>query len=249
MTYLAFLGYFIVFPIFFLGILFFKSKDPNKKFFLNGIIILCTLAFIWTTPWDNYLVANNIWGYGEDRIMGTIGYVPIEEYCFFFLQTIMTGLYTFFIVHFFPIKKVESKRHPITFYFVLILAFLTGVLALFQTTSTYLGLILVWAIPICLLQWSIGGKYLSSNLKTYALCTLPPTIYLWLADHYAISNGIWYISEETILGLKVGSLPLEEATFFLVTNMMVTQGLILFVAMRERLPEYRMRIKRLFFAV
>jgi lycopene cyclase domain-containing protein len=46
--------------------------------------ILATVAFVWTTPWDNYLVKSGVWGYGNnDRVLYVIGFVPVEEYCFF----------------------------------------------------------------------------------------------------------------------------------------------------------------------
>lgn len=242
MTYAQFLIVFLMPPIILLGTFFLRQKDPDKKFFLNGIIILCTLAFVWTTPWDNYLVANSVWGYGEDRVLAVIGWVPIEEYCFFFLQTIMTGLLTYFLHRKSSIKK---NREVGSIYIALIpfvILLLIGINSLFYSESLYLGLILTWAIPVCILQWAVGGRNLLGNLKFYVVSTFTPTIYLWFADNYAIANGIWYINDSNILGLKVDHLPLEEATFFLITNMMVTQGLILFYALRDKLPEYKKKI-------
>lgn len=242
MTYLQFLLVFLIPPIALLSFYFKKSKRTDKTFYLKGVTTLCTLAFIWTTPWDNYLVATNIWGYGADRVLITIGYVPIEEYTFFFLQTIMTGLWCFLITSKLNVNENKTEKQPVLGLSILVGLFFLGVYSLFFKQSTYLGLILSWAMPICLLQWSIGGKYLLANLKQYLACIAPPTVYLWLADFYAIKDDIWYISEETILGIKFGHLPLEEATFFLVTNMMVAQGLILFQAMRKELPEMKRKL-------
>ena len=56
-----------------------------------------------------------------------------------------------------------------------------------------------------------------------------PTLYLWFADAVAIHLGIWRISETQTLGIEFGPLPLEEATFFLATNLLVVQGLMLFL--------------------
>ncbi|HEY9847710.1 MAG TPA: lycopene cyclase domain-containing protein, partial [Candidatus Caenarcaniphilales bacterium] len=55
------------------------------------------LALVYTTPWDNYLVWRNVWYYGTDRVVGTIGYVPVEEYLFFLLQPILTGLWLYWL--------------------------------------------------------------------------------------------------------------------------------------------------------
>ena len=48
--------------------------------------LIALVALIYTIPWDNYLVWRGIWGYGADRVVGTIGYVPMEEYLFFILS-------------------------------------------------------------------------------------------------------------------------------------------------------------------
>lgn len=54
-----------------------------------------------------------------------------------------------------------------------------------------------------------------------------PTLYLWVADRIALALGIWHISDRFTTGLAHGGLPLEEALFFVVTNLLVVQGLIL----------------------
>jgi lycopene cyclase domain-containing protein len=56
------------------------------------------IALVYTTPWDNYLVATNVWWYDPELVTGiVIGWVPIEEYTFFILQPILGGLWIFFL--------------------------------------------------------------------------------------------------------------------------------------------------------
>ena len=50
-----------------------------------------------------------------------------------------------------------------------------------------------------------------------------PTLYLWLADALAIEMGIWSINPDFLLGIYCAKLPLEEMTFFVITNLMVLQ--------------------------
>jgi hypothetical protein len=52
-------------------------------------------------------------------------------------------------------------------------------------------------------------------------------VYLWVADAAAIHLGIWTISSEFTLGLEPFGLPVEEATFFLMTNLLVVKGILL----------------------
>ena len=58
------------------------------------------------------------------------------------------------------------------------------------------------------------------------------SVYLWVTDSIAISDGIWWISEKYTTGLELPILPnvpIEEATFFVVTNLMCVQGVHLFL--------------------
>ncbi len=236
MSYLFFLILFIGLPLLILSAALYRSESENKLFNLKGILILALAAMLYTTPWDNYLVANKVWWYGPDRVFAVIGYVPVEEYMFFILQTFMTGLWSVLVFDKFKISEDESKSTMqwIGILFVLISTFVGGVFCLFNTSSFYLGLILAWATPIVILQYIIGGRHTLKNINIFLYCTIPPTLYLWAADYYAIQDGIWEISKEYTIGIQVGVLPVEEMVFFLVTNIMVVQGLLLFNAMKSK---------------
>ena len=236
-----FLIYFIIIPIVLFTGFFIAAKSKNKVEYIKAIGILAFLAVIYTTPWDNYLVANKIWWYGLDRVIGTIGYVPIEEYLFFVLQTLLTGLWAFFVNSFIPISynKISNAGKKLVIFSFAAFLFI-GVICLNYTSTLYLGLILSWAIPIILFQWMVGGQHIIANGKNYIVTVTFPTIYLWFADAFAIKNGIWVISSAKTIGLSFGHLPLEEALFFLVTNIMVGQGLLLFLTMKDKIG---MRLK------
>lgn len=279
MSYLNFLLLFVCLPIVILALRLKGRSQPAEgeislAAFVKATLVLVVLAVVYTTPWDNYLVKHQIWWYGADRVLGTIGYVPIEEYAFFVLQTLLTCLWGYSIYR----RRLATSRgpvlsrahnrltwpltalwgealpepatdcwpvagraadsgpegRPLSFYLVLLCyaALLAlGVYGLVAAPESwrYLGLILAWAMPIAILQWLLGGEHLLVNRGFFAAMLLPPTVYLWCADAYAIRAGIWTISEAYTLGFAAGPLPLEEAVFFAVTNLMVSQGLILFV--------------------
>ena len=230
-----FLICFIIVPIVLLAGCFIVLKSSDKIKHIRAIGVLIFLAVAYTTPWDNYLVANKVWWYGLDRVVGTIGYVPIEEYFFFVLQTLLTGLWFYFVNSKMPISYAKTSyvgKGIITVSFALLLA--VGIVCLSYESTLYLGLILSWAMPIILLQWIIGGQHIIANRTNYLLGLAVPTIYLWIADSFAIGNGIWEISSTKTIGLKFGNLPFEEVLFFLVTNMMVGQGLLLFLIMKDK---------------
>lgn len=66
---------------------------------------------------------------------------------------------------------------------------------------------------------------LSNTLIPIAL----PTVYLWIVDTLALKRGTWVIESGTKLGWHLwDGLEIEEAVFFLVTNVLIVFGLIAF---------------------
>ena len=71
------------------------------------------IALIWTTPWDNYLVANRVWWYEPSLVTGiTLGWVPIEEYTFFVVQTLMAGLWVLALMRRLPLPDTQFRARP-----------------------------------------------------------------------------------------------------------------------------------------
>ncbi len=229
MSYFAFHLIFILPPIILLGLV-----RPSPLARLGGVRakvalpLIALIALVYTTPWDNYLIWRDVWSYSKGSVVGTIGYVPVEEYLFFLLQPILTGLWLYWL--FAQIKSVPQQHYRIVritgtvFWVALSIA---GAIMLRWNPGVYLGLILVWAGPVLALQWAIGSTQLWATKRTWLIGTLVPTVYLWIADRIAIAQGIWSISDTYTTGLNLFGLPIEEATFFLVTNLLVVQGLLL----------------------
>ena len=202
------------------------AAGPRELRFLGAVMLI---ALVYTTPWDNYLVWRGIWAYGPDRVIGTIGYVPVEEYLFFLLQPLLAGLWTLLLLRSWPAVAHATGRARWAGAAVYLAAALLGVAALGRTEGTYLGLILAWAAPVLAAQWGYAGQMLWARRRVWLVATAVPTLYLWIADWVAIRDGIWRISEAHTLGPSLAGLPLEEAVFFLVTNLLVVQGLLLFL--------------------
>lgn len=99
--------------------------------------------------------------------------------------------------------------------------------------GTYLALELGWAIPVLLVQWAVGYRILTKSLLLLLVGALVPTVYLSLADSVALSQGIWRIEPQRIIQVYIGNVPVEEIIFFLVTNLMIVQSVILIGLPRE----------------
>jgi lycopene beta-cyclase len=241
MTYLLFHLIFILPPILLLAL---QRSQPlagvgGRKAWLS-LCLIAAVAFVYTTPWDNYLIWRDVWHYGRDRVLGTVGYVPVEEYLFFVLQPILTGLWLYRLLSQTEESSTEEPRKTnahsgsnLVGAIVWAGLSLVGVWLLQRDFGVYLGLILVWAGPILALQWLFGGSQLWVRKRLWLTAILVPTLYLWIADRIAIGQGIWSISEVYTTGLKLWGLPLEEATFFLVTNCLVVQGLLLLLLLSK----------------
>ncbi len=95
MTYLQFLSLFVCIP---LGLLGWQLRHRLRRLDLVMLVGLATIAVVYTTPWDNYLVATGVWYYDPRLVLNrTIGYVPVEEYLFFILQTFLTGFFSLWL--------------------------------------------------------------------------------------------------------------------------------------------------------
>ena len=182
-------------------------------------------------------MAREVWTYPPDRVFATVGYVPVEEYAFFVIQTVITGLWVRLLQARWPAQAAPARRTARVVGTAVFgaLAVAGAALIVAGGHGLYLGLILAWACPILALMWGIGGHLIWARRRLVAWAVAPVTLYLWLADRFAIHDGIWTITDATRTGAELLGLPAEEALFFLVTNLLVAQGLVMLE--REALAE------------
>ena len=253
MTYFGFLAAFILFPIFVLTIVGIWKRRKGK--FINDSTIACAigihiiLALLYTTPWDNYLVATDVWFYNPRLISGIIlGYVPIEEYTFFLLETLFMGLWWQIVAR--RITSLEafkpSKRLRLWFPLIAAMIWLGSALVFLNDWKpvTYLSIILFWAIPPMIPQLAFGADILWHQRKLLAWTILPIGLYLSFVDSLAIASGTWTINPVQSTGIFIGKLPLEEGVFFFVTATLISFGMTLLMAKES--PTRWMEIKKTF---
>ncbi|MFN8557976.1 MAG: lycopene cyclase domain-containing protein [Dehalococcoidia bacterium] len=69
-----------------------RVMDRRRWLALGGVM---ALAVVYTTPWDSAIIARGVF-YDADRVLGVRFWgIPLEEFCFFLLQTALTGLFTY----------------------------------------------------------------------------------------------------------------------------------------------------------
>ncbi|KAK7962172.1 uncharacterized protein PG986_002997 [Apiospora aurea] len=217
------------------------QKPLLTRLDLYKTLALVVVAFTATLPWDSYLIRHGVWTYPPEAIIGPRLFgVPAEELFFFVIQTYITSM--LYILLNKPVLHSQylTNRHDssptvlavrVLGQILLGASIATGAYLVAKSgEGTYLGLILVWACPFALLTWTFSG-YFIARLPTFCI-TAPiviPTLYLWVVDELALGRGTWSIESGTKLNFRLfGSLEIEEAVFFLVTNALIVFGLVAF---------------------
>ena len=235
MTYWGFHLAFILPAIGALLLVYRRTNGPRPPQAVLGFGLIAGLALLYTAPWDNYLITRGVWSYPPERVSESLrlGQVPLEECGFFVLQPVLTGLCLLCFLR----RKNGSVRlglpraWPVRIIggALALLAGGAGALALASGGHwLYLGLILVWSAPPLALHWFYGGDTLWHWRRVLGTSLAAATAYLWAADRAAIGLKIWSVSPLHAIGWNLLGLPVEEAVFFLVTNLLVIQGLLLF---------------------
>jgi len=243
MTYFSFLLRFLVVPILLLLFITWREKEHptpgfRKSLIWAGIILHVFLAVIYTTPWDNYLVATGVWYYNPDLVTGIVlGYVPIEEYTFFVLETILAGLWWWFLARRIPEPTVLLPKNGAQIRWaaasMLLAIWLVSVYLFFWGADhwNYLSITLMWALPAILPQLLFGADILWHYRRLVFLAIFVPSTYLSLMDIIALTDTTWSISPgQTTGALFFGILPLEEVVFFFITNVLIGFGLTLMLS-------------------
>lgn len=244
MTYFGFLIRFLVPPI--LALLLAAWHDQRRGRLLPGfngrrvpwiIAVHILIALAYTTPWDNYLVATAVWTYNPELVTGVvIGYVPIEEYTFFVLETLLAGLWWWFLASRMPPIRGEFQASPagrwLAFTCLAVVWMAFTLLFFFGPPSwNYLGIILIWALPAIFPQMLFGADILWHYRKLVFWAIVPLGSYLSLMDIVALRATTWSISTSQTTGVVLfGILPIEEVLFFFVTTTLVGFGMTLMLS-------------------
>ncbi|QDS67721.1 terpene cyclase [Venturia effusa] len=212
------------------------------------ILFLITIAVVSTIPWDSYLIRHRIWTYPPNAIVGpTLFDIPAEEVFFFVIQTYTTSLLYLILnkATFHPVylssereggspADLDTRQWRLQKYAgqAVLLLGLSAAWAMFNAagTGTYMGLIVGWAFPFLLFLWTLAYQLLIGLPWTNTvLPVLLPTVYLWIVDTIALRRGTWVIESGTKLGIHLWpGLEIEEAFFFLATNMLIVFGMVAF---------------------
>ncbi len=92
---MSYLVYHLIFNLPVLALLLWLNRGRLQDAHWKWIAVLCFVAFMFTTPWDNWAVYQGMWDFDWERVIpvtiewrGTAWRLPLEEYAFFVIMTI-----------------------------------------------------------------------------------------------------------------------------------------------------------------
>lgn len=207
-----------------------------------GLVLLA--VFVFTTPWDNLAAKWGIWGFPREKYTVRLGYLPVEEYAFFLLQSANVMLAVRALFLFFPDwetgQETSLSRGTVLFLGVSIVPWLivaTQLRWLRRKAGARVNyaLHLAWFLPVIYVQWIIAPPLFFAHAGMLAIITAAFGIYYTLADLAAVRAGTWFFDEKQITGLKLGGiLPWEEIAFFFLTSLLVAQSYLLLLPSDQR---------------
>jgi lycopene cyclase domain-containing protein len=200
-----------------------------------GVVLLAVMIF--TTPWDNLAAKWGIWGFPREKYSLRIGYLPVEEYAFFLLQSANVMLAVRALFHYLPDWQVGLETAVGMPQLICLGASLVpwGIVALNLRwlrrkagPRVNYAIHLAWFLPVIYLQWILAPQLFWMHLGLLMLLTAAFGIYYTLADLAAVRAGTWFFDEKQITGIKFfGVLPWEEIAFFFLTSLLVAQSYLL----------------------
>ncbi len=219
-------------------------RSPWPPALTHTMLEVILAAVIFTTPWDNIAAKRGIWGFPRDKYTRRIGYLPVEEYLFFILQTLNVMLGVRVLFHFHP-DWHRAVTTSLESWNALCLAASVPTWIVIGLQMHRWGrergphvnyvLHLAWFLPVIYIQWLIAPALLAIHIGLLAIVTLGFGLYYSVADYLAVLADLWFFDEKQITGYKIGGrLPWEEAAFFCLTSLLVAQSYLLLLPYYDR---------------
>ncbi|HVD99262.1 MAG TPA: lycopene cyclase domain-containing protein [Cytophagaceae bacterium] len=209
----------------YLLIMLFTLSYPLYKSFENNIHFVNQWKYVFkaTLPvafffilWDNWFTKLNIWSFNDSFVLGWfIGYLPLEEYLFFFFVP-FSCLFIYEVVNYYVKKDILKKYVPaISWSLILLLSvFLYFCPHKLYPLILFPLLILVLLLHLYIFKSSFLGKFYLS----FAVCIAP----FLLVNGLLTGLPIIRYNPTEIMGLYILTIPLEDLFYGLLMLLLIT---------------------------
>ena len=207
----------ILFPL----LLSFHAKAPfYKKWRETGIAIFSAgIIFI---VWDEIFTQLGFWGFNVNYVMGwKLGSLPIEE-ILFFIAIPYAFLFTYFVLKNSSQKNYFFSRHELLSY-ALIATMLIARIYNLEKAYTAVTLISV-SFFLAFLTLKVRARYLGHFYVAFCFILIPFFIVNGILTGAFIDGEIVWYSEEAMMGIRLGTIPLEDlfyALFLMLMNISI----------------------------
>ncbi|HSA48551.1 MAG TPA: lycopene cyclase domain-containing protein [Yinghuangia sp.] len=247
MSYFGFVSVFVLPPVLVLALALAADRGTDPVVRRRGLAALgvyVVVALVWTVPWDRWVIGRGLWSYPDERVRAWWWGVPAEEFGFIVAQACTVGLWTCLVAgrraRRWPSQPATARLRLVSAAgWTTVVVVAVPVAAAGPDSAFYLAALAAWCGVPAAVQRAVGADVLRAERGVRALAVLPPVAYLCAADWWALTDGIWMISPDLTAGLRPMGLPVEEVVFFLVTSLLLVDGLLLTIH-----PAVRTRVLR-----
>lgn len=205
-----------------ISIPFIAGFDKRLKFyqqwkFLFPAIILTMAIFI---PWDMAKTYFNVWGFNPRYNLDLpIGNLPMEEWIFF-IAIPYACLFTYHALNYL-IKK--DYLHGFADIFFVVAGIVLIILGLLNFDKTYTTITFIsTGIFLLLHRFVFKSDYLGRFLMMYFITLIPFFIVNGLLTGSFIPEEVVYYDDTKNLGIRIGTIPIEDAVYGLFMLLMNT---------------------------
>ena len=217
------------------------TELPHRDW--TTMLVVCGIVMVFTTPWDNYAARCGIWSFPKGRYWKKILYLPVEEYAFFILQSVLVMLLCRRLS---PVLgglgglgeapgealAWSDPRFVWPAIAFLLVWIVVGLLLRKRIHAShpahYAWHLFFWFTPVAVFQWLLAGPILAPQLPLILTVTALAGAYYSLADLVAIRQGIWDFDSAQISGILLArAMPWEEVAFFFLTSLIVAQSYLM----------------------
>ena len=200
-------------------------------------LVIAVMAVIFSTVWDNIIASKGVWTFQASTMVGTAGHIPYEEYFWFIDHTLIASVWTLSL---WSTRKTRSlpPTDPAKGIRIagtaacLLLTIIGAVMVMFDSTF-FLGIILIFMLPVIGYLWWIGGHLFMQQLRELILGVSVVSIYVLILDSWAVREGVWAFSETYTTGIKLMGVTLEQLGIYSLTTCLVAPSVLVCLRVTE----------------
>lgn len=186
-----------------------KWKELSLAILIPGIFFIV---------WDEVFTRLGIWGFNQDYISGwKFGSLPVEE-IIFFLCIPYACLFTYFACRHLIGKSKFFSYHELLSYAIIMVLLIAGIYNIDKAYTSVTFLLLSFYLSYLTLK--VRARYLGHFYISFGIILIPFFLVNSILTGLFIEKEIIWYNEEAILGIRLGTIPIEDIFYALLLLLM-----------------------------